>query len=180
MTTTYINEADLELAYRLLMPQNRLICALAERTGLRIGDVLSLRTDQLRPRVTVRESKTGKRRRIYIPAGLLAEIRAQAGPDWAFPGAPGSKSGHKTRQAVWADIKRAQRAIRAPGVWAPHSLRKSYAVDLYRRTGDLAAVSRALNHDDPAVTALYALADHLSAQRVPPRRRGTRAKGHTG
>lgn len=180
MTTTYISDDDLQLAYRLLMPQNRLICALAERTGLRIGDVLSLRTDQLKPRVTVREAKTGKRRRIYIPAGLLAEIKAQAGPDWAFPGAPGSKSGHKTRQAVWADIKRAQRAIRAPGVWAPHSLRKSYAVDLYRRTGDLAAVSRALNHDDPAVTALYALADHLSAQRVPPRRRGTRAKDHTG
>jgi integrase len=156
----------------LLTPANRLACQLALHTGLRISDVLSLRSDQLRPRVIIREAKTGKSRRITIPAGLLAAIKAQAGPEWAFPGRPGSATGHRTRQAVWADIKRAAKAARFKGCAAPHSLRKVAAVRDFRQHG-LEHTQRMLNHEDTATTMLYALADHLAAQRGPqsPKRR---------
>lgn len=148
----------------LLMPSNRLACQLALHTGLRINDVLSIRTEQLRPRLTVREHKTGKGKRITIPKQLLSSIREQAGETWAFPGRDPSK--HRTRQAVWADIKRAQRALRLPDNIGPHSLRKTYAVRKFTANGgDLAAVQRALNHSDVAVTMLYAMADHLTRQR---------------
>lgn len=164
MRTEFIDGQELELVLALLMPQNRLICQLALVTGLRIGDVVGLRADQLKPRPTIVEAKTKKSRRIYIPADLLRRIQAQAGKTWAFPGAkPGQ---HKTRQAVWHDIKRAAKACRCNVNVAPHSLRKVYAVRNYHRTGDLRAVQRALNHDDQAVTMLYALADHLSRQRA--------------
>lgn len=46
----------------------------------------------------------------------------------------------------------------------PHSARKIFAVDLYRRTGDLEAVRKALNHSDQAVTMLYAMADELTTR----------------
>lgn len=174
VTTNYITDDDLGVVYRLLMPQNRLICMLAERTGLRISDVLDLKTADLKERMTVKERKTGKSRRISIAPDLLEAIRAQAGPVWAFPGAPGSKTGHKTRQAVWRDLKRAQRALRLPENLGPHSLRKVYAVKAMRRTGDLGKVQRLLNHNDPAVTLLYALADHVARQQ--PRRPLTRYK----
>ena len=163
MRTEYIDGQELELVLALLMPQNRLICQLAITTGLRIGDVCSLRTEQLKPRPTVTEAKTKKSRRIYIPADLLRRIKAQAGKDWAFPGAKDGQ--HKTRQAVWHDIKRAAKACRCPQNIGPHTLRKVYAVRKFQATGDLGAVQRALNHDDQAVTMLYALADHLSQQR---------------
>lgn len=145
------------------MPSNRLACQLALHTGLRINDVLSIRTEQLRPRLTVREHKTGKGKRITIPKQLLASIREQAGETWAFPGRDPAK--HRTRQAVWSDIKRAQRALRLPDNIGPHSLRKTYAVRKFASSGDLAAVQQALNHSDIAVTMLYAMADHLTKQR---------------
>ena len=161
-TTQWIPDDDMDVVLALLMPGNRIACQLAIHTGLRISDVLRIKTDQLAPRITVREAKTGKSRRISVPRRLLDRIRDQAGPYWAFPSPRGE--GHRTRQAVWADIKRAQRAIRLPANIGPHSLRKSYAVRMYDRTHDLAAVQRALNHTDPAVTMLYAMADHLAQQ----------------
>lgn len=157
----------------LLMPQNRLIMQLAIHTGLRIGDILALRSDQLRPRVTIREAKTGKSRRISIPAKLLRAIQDQAGEVWAFPGRDPERP--KTRQAVWADVKRAAAAMRLPNSIGTHTARKIYAVRKMAATGgNLAAVQQALNHSDMAVTMIYAMADHLTKQRrgEPGRRRG--------
>lgn len=155
------------------MPQNRLIMQLAIHTGLRVGDVINLHSDQLKPRVTVKERKTGKGKRITIPAQLLRAIKAQAGEVWAFPGRDPEKP--KTRQAVWKDVKRAAAAMRLPVNVGPHTMRKVYAVrKLAASGGDLAAVSRALNHSDMAVTLIYAMADHLTkqARQGPGRRRG--------
>lgn len=165
MRTEYIEGQELELVLALLMEQNRLICELALQTGLRIGDVVSLPADKLIQRPTIKEKKTGKSRRIYIPEDLLRRIKAQSDGVWAFPGA--KEGQHKTRQAVWADIKRAAKACRLPSNIGPHSLRKAYAVRKFQDTGgDLRAVQKALNHDDQSVTMLYAMADHLSRQRA--------------
>ena len=92
---------------------------------------------------------------------------AQAGKVWAFP-SPRS-GGHKTRQAVWADVKRAQKAFRLPQNIGTHSARKVYAVRLMERYGDIARVRRALNHSSNSVTAIYAMADQLLAAK---RKRG--------
>lgn len=166
MTADYITDDDLEVVLTLLMPQNRLICQVALHTGLRIGDVVGLRADQLKRRFTVRESKTGKAKRVSLTADLLRRVQAQAGPVWAFPSpSDSSQTGHKTRQAVWADIKRAGKAMRLKRNVTPHTLRKVYAVRKYAETGDLSAVQKALNHDDVAVTMLYALADAVAARR---------------
>lgn len=135
--------------------------------------MVNLHSDQLKPRVTVKERKTGKGKRITIPAQLLRSIKAQAGEVWAFPGRDPEKP--KTRQAVWKDVKRAAAAMRLPVNVGPHTMRKVYAVrKLAASGGDLAAVSRALNHSDMAVTLIYAMADHLTkqARQGPGRRRG--------
>ena len=89
----------------------------------------------------------------------LAQLRAQAGEDWVFPGRNPAK--HRTRQAVWADVKRAARAFRLPQNVGPHSFRKVYAVELLRKYGDLERVRRALNHGSYTTTMVYAMADRL-------------------
>ena len=91
---------------------------------------------------------------------MRRDILDQAGRTWAFPGAR-DQAKHRTRQAVWADLKRAARALRLDANVSPHSMRKCYAVDLMDRTGDLQCVQEALSHEDQATTLLYALADHL-------------------
>lgn len=171
MRTEFINDQDLELALALLMPQNRLIMQVALHTGLRISDVVELKAEQVGQRFTVKERKTGKSRRVSLPMNLRQRIMEQAGEVWAFPGRKGSALGHKSRQAVWQDIKRASKAMRLPANIGTHTARKVFAVRKYQRTGDLSAVQRALNHDDIAVTMVYAMADHLQRQQVKERTR---------
>lgn len=168
MRTEYLLQNEVERVLMLLMPANRLVMRVVLHTGLRISDVLALKTGQLGPRFWVRESKTGKAKMVGLPAPLLEDIKAQAGPVWAFPGA--KKGSHRTRQAVWADIKRAARACRLPQNIGTHSGRKYYAVELMKKYGELEKVRRALNHRYESVTMIYAMADHLLKQKY--KRRG--------
>lgn len=154
MRTDALKRDDIGVLLRLLMPTNALVIETALQTGLRVGDVLALRTDRLKQRLTVREQKTGKSRRVYLSADLLRRLQAQAGAVWVFPNALDPVRRHRCRQTVWKDLKRAARALRVDYNVAPHSCRKSYAVDLYRREG-FAAVQKVLQHDNPATTMIY-------------------------
>lgn len=71
-----------------LMPANRLVMECCMATGLRVGDVLALKTADVQhgPRMTVREQKTGKSRRVYWPAELRLRMLQQAGRVWVFEG----------------------------------------------------------------------------------------------
>lgn len=161
MRTDYIDQDALQLILGALMPANALACRVSLATGLRIGDVLRLRADQIRKqRFTIREEKTGKSRRIYLPKRLWRELQANAGEIWVFPGRDPMK--HRTRQAVWCDLKRAQKFFRISANIGAHSMRKIAAVELFKKTGDLFAVQEFLNHDRETTTMIYALADAMS------------------
>ena len=143
------------------MPENALCVEVMLRTGLRVSDVLSIRTEQLcKSGFTVEESKTGKHKRVRLPVSLLERLRAQAGAVYVWEHAKDPQR-HRTRQAVWTDIKRAAKAMRVKLCVAPHSARKSYACALYRRTGDIELVRHKLAHDRLEVTVLY-LMDEIS------------------
>ncbi len=163
MITAYIDKVALDHILAALMPSNALACRVSLATGLRIGDVLQLRPEQLqKQRFTIREEKTGKSRRIHLPKDLWKGLQDHAGKYWVFPGRDPRK--HRTRQAVWADVKRARKAFRMKENVSPHSMRKIAAVEEFRRTGDLKRVQLYLNHDNLAVTMIYAMADVLAQQ----------------
>lgn len=169
MRSTYISRPEMGHILAALMPDNRRVMRLAMYTGLRVGDCLAIKTADLKYRMTVRESKTGKTRRVCIPRDLLAELEANAGRIWVFEGRTDPRK-HRTRQAVYKDVKRVSRMYQRahsirPGQVSPHSARKLAAVEAYH-AGGMAAAQRLLNHSDPAVTALYALSD-LVAERPP-------------
>lgn len=157
MRTEYLIEKEVERVLDLLTYDNRLVMRVLLHTGLRIGDVLQLRPEQLRPNFWITEQKTGKRRQVGLPEPLLTDLRRAAGKTWVFPGADPTK--HRTRQAVWKDVKRAAAALRLTANAAPHSARKVYAVELLRKYGDMERVRRALNHGGLEVTLVYAMAD---------------------
>ena len=48
MTVNYLLHEQLSKILMLLMPTNRLVCEVQLHTGLRISDVLNLRSDELR------------------------------------------------------------------------------------------------------------------------------------
>jgi integrase len=158
LRTDWISENDMALVLRLLSPANALVAQVALHTGLRVSDVLGLRSEQIaKNRVTVRELKTKKSRRIYIPEKLRQALEKQSGTVYVFEHAKDPER-HRTRQAVWKDIKRAAWALRIDQNVAPHSCRKIYAVEYYKLHG-LEATRRKLGHESQAVTLIYLLSE---------------------
>lgn len=157
MKTEYLLQREVDLVLSALTDSNRLVMRTALVTGLRVGDVLALKPDRLKPHFWVTEQKTGKKRQVGLPEPLLSDLKKNAGKDWVFPGRNPRK--HRTRQAVWKDVKRAAEAFRLPQNVGPHSARKVYAVELLKKYGDIDRVRRALNHSSESVTMIYAMAD---------------------
>lgn len=157
MKTEYLFDKEVDRVLALLTPENRLVLRTCLATGLRVSDVLALTPGQLKSHFWVTEQKTGKRRQVGLREPLLSDLKKAAGKDWVFPGRDPRK--HRTRQAVWKDVKRAAAALRLAQNVGPHSVRKVYAVELLHKYGDIAKVQKALNHSNAAVTLVYAMAD---------------------
>lgn len=161
--TSYATPAQMGHILAAMMPTNALVVRVCMRTGLRVSDVLELKTAQLRPRQTVRERKTGKTRRVVWSRQLYEEMLQQAGRIWVFE-CRTDPTRHRTRQAVYKDIRHVAAMYQRTGaisrrqVIGTHTARKVAAVDAYHR-GGLPAAQRLLNHSDPGITLLYALAD---------------------
>lgn len=161
--TSYASREQMGHILAALMPPNALIVRVCMQTGLRISDVLELKTATLKPRQTVREKKTGKTRRVIWTAPLYKQMQAQAGRVWVFECRTDPLK-HRTRQAVYKDIKRAARTFQRSGAISKsqnvgtHTARKYAAVTAYQR-GGMKAAQKMLNHSDPMITRLYALAD---------------------
>lgn len=171
MRTKAIKPDAMDVVLRLLTPQNANVCRVCLAHGLRVGDALQLRTEQLRQsKITLREQKTGKRRVIVLSEQLRQQLFRYAGRVFVFPSRC-DEYRHRTRQAVWKDLRRAARALRLSGGLGTHSMRKTYAVRKYAACGDIRTVQRLLNHGDSAVTALYIMADYVHARGEPSEQR---------
>lgn len=177
--SSWADDAMMELILGAMMPANRLALEVSDATGLRIDDVLALKTETIQrtARPYVRDSKTAKRHRVYIPAQLREAMLSQAGRLYVWEHRTDWER-HRTRQAVYKDMMHAVRVFRRNGAIdhdahpSPHSMRKRAAVRTYRRAG-LEAAAALLQHspNDAAVTMLYALADVEQHPRKKRRKR---------
>lgn len=169
MRSDFVNEDFFRALLAAMTPPNRYALLVSATTGLRIDDVLSLKTEQIKKqRFTVTEKKTGKKRRVRLSDELLFKILSQSSEVWAFPGRLKPNLAHRTRQAVYKDLKRVADFFGVPDsiVLSPHSARKIYAVSEYRRTCDIKRVQELLNHSSEAVTMVYAMSDFLSEKKI--------------
>ena len=165
MRTEWLPKGEMEVILRALSPENRLACEISLATGLRINDVLALTPEKVRKqRFTLREEKTGKTRRIRLPIELVNRALALSGQHYVFEHRLNGRR-HRTRQAVFKDLKKACANFGIKKNIAPHSLRKIYAVEEYELTGDLKKVQKLLNHSNEAVTMLYAMANSVRKKR---------------
>lgn len=166
MRSEWIPKGDFEMILAALTPENRLACEVSLATGLRINDVLALTPDKVRKqRFTVYEQKTGKARRVRLPADLVGRCLACSGQHYVFQHRLNGRY-HRTRQAVWKDLKKTAERFNVRKNITPHSARKEYAVEEFERCGgDLKRVQQLLCHSSEAVTALYAMANILNKRR---------------
>jgi integrase len=149
-------------------PRTRTLYATAICTGLRIGELLALRwqdVDLASGRLTVRESKTdaGTGRDVDLWVELREELATfKGGARWAKPGDlvfPTATGRADTRSNV---AKRLQRAVQRanallaadgraqiPQELSPHSLRRTFASFLYCRGETPVYVMQQMGHSDP-------------------------------
>ena len=141
--------------------------AVALETGLRIGDIVALPAEALRGnKLKYTAAKTGKEGEAELTSELSQQLKRGRNGKWLFPSPYKHGETHLSRQAAWKRIKAAaKRGEVAPEGMSPHSMRKTFAVELYARKG-LAEVQRALQHTRVDVTEIYALADFLSAEKA--------------
>lgn len=162
MRSDWVSDDTIGLVLQALMPANQLAIETSLRYGMRIGDVLSMRRiDVEKGSFTYKEEKTGKTRRIRLSEKFQLRLLGQAGRIYIFEHRLDVRK-HRTRQAVYKDIRRASKAFRLKAHISPHSARKIYAVDCFRKYGDIKKIQKLLNHSDEAVTMIYALADQLN------------------
>lgn len=98
-----------------------------------------------------------------LPIELLRRIDEQAGILYAFPGRDDFRK-HRTRQAVYIDIKKAARKFNIKLNLTPHSLRKNYAVYLKNEGYTFEQIQKLLNHTDITTTLIYVLSDELNVK----------------
>lgn len=160
MRSAYYDKDNIAVILSLLTPSNALALEVSLYTGLRITDVLNLKTSVISERFTVQEQKTGKRRVVRLSRSLVDRCVKAGGSVFVFPNRLNGRK-PRTRQAVFKDLKRACGLLRVRENLTPHSMRKIYAVEEYKKYGSIAKVMKLLNHDNEAVTMLYCMADQL-------------------
>lgn len=165
MRSRYLTDNEIAVLRSKMSPSEWLPVRVSLETGLRVGDVVKIRPDDIRGNfLHYTAEKTGKAGKVKIKNSLAKTLaHAGLGEKWCFP-SPKDREKHITRQAVWARVKRAatRGGVDLCGV-SPHSLRKVFAVKLYTAEG-LKAVQQALQHSNLATTELYTLSDWTSGE----------------
>lgn len=141
--------------------RNLCLCRSMLEVGLRASEAVSLKPEHLNMmscRLIVREGKGAKDRTLWINPSLRDEIgrwlERRVESRWLFPTRFGTRI--KTsylrrmvkRQARKAQVQEWERV-------SPHTLRHTFATDLYRETKDLRLVQKALGHSSIKTTQIY-------------------------
>ncbi|MBV6459594.1 MAG: Tyrosine recombinase XerD [Fimbriimonadaceae bacterium] len=148
--------------------RDRLIVELLYGAGLRVSELVGLRTEHYRRDEAVLEvhGKGGKVRFVPLPRETTAFLEgylASARPHLAkSPSAfllLGDRGQPLSRQGVFNRIRKWSVEAGIERKASPHTLRHSYAVDLLKGGADLRAVQELLGHASIATTQIYTQLD---------------------
>jgi len=146
------------------------VCRLMGVALLRVSDAISLRySDVQRGVLSIKEQKTGKEKKVKLPASILAMIekRRKAYPKdtyiFAGKGNRCKKDTPISRVYVSASIKAVAEVLGIEGTISAHSFRKYGATQVLANTNDLAQVTELLNHSSFKSTKVYLQLDVESA-----------------
>lgn len=144
-------------------PQFRVVLRLTYHCGLRIGEAVSLRVQDIKAEqghLHLRDTKGGKERCVPITSGMIDELRAHwkthRHPVLLFP------SCHRADAQECLDPTSIQKAVQLareevhlPDWVTPHTLRHSYATHLLEEGVPLLLISQFLGHEFIETTTIY-------------------------
>ena len=159
--------ADIKSIKKLITdnPRNHLLFVLGINNGLRVGDLLKLKINDVRKlkpgqSIVIRECKTGKNNILMINKTVYKALRIfleNAGPDdGEYLFASRKTKRPLTIQSVNALVKKWAREINLSGNYGAHTLRKTFGYIQRTEFGvGFEVLSKRFNHTSPAVTMRY-------------------------
>jgi len=153
-----------------------MLLLLGFNTSLRIGDICQLRVCDVlnKERVRVVAEKTGKLSNIKLQADVQKRLNALlAGRDEdeyilcsrQSSGKTGSKK-PISRQRAFGIIKEIAKRADFQEHAGCHTMRKTFAYELYQSTGDLSLVQKVLNHSSQMETLRYIGLDQMAVDKA--------------
>jgi len=144
----------------LLKKSNRdyILFVLGINTGMRISDMLRLRVrDILGNCIVIKEKKTGKVNRFYVPSHICNEMQTFVQDleydDFLFCGRNGTAV-PITRQRAYGVLRDAARIVGLREI-GTHTMRKTFGYHFYKQTKDVVMLMQIFNHSDASVTLRY-------------------------
>lgn len=164
-----LTDVEIGLVANILSPRDRLLFLIGIKTGFRLTELLSIRIQdvykhgQVVSELAIKASKTDEYRRVPLHPLVREEIakylpfRLSKGGYFLFLG---EGLNPLSRSQAWNVLKRASDLLKLQGKVATHSMRKSFAVNVYKRLGyDLVRTQKALGHKSILSTIAYLPAD---------------------
>jgi len=132
-------------------------------TGLRLAEVTALKwrdLDLTTGKLMVRQGKGHKDRTLWVAEADIDRLRSlrerqakEAGKcEHVFTTLAGKPLGHRYVQRM---VARYARKAGIEKAITPHTLRHSFATDLYRQTSKIRLVQKVLGHSDLSTTMIY-------------------------
>lgn len=152
-----IDKTTKEQFARNLNRKYNLIFRIGCATGLRISDIVRMEKSILTIKEpTIREQKTNKSKRIYIPKKLRNELieYSKKNDKYIFESSA-SDSGHISRQAVWKHFKLIAKKLNIDTNIGTHTMRKNHARMLLDKGKKYTYIKNKLNHSHLSDTLLY-------------------------
>jgi len=139
--------------------RNYMMFILGINTGLRIGDLLKLKVNDVKERthIVLREQKSGKAKRFMINDRLKQEIdkyiQGMADDDYLFQSQKGDNRPISRVQA-YRILNGAAERIGLESI-GTHTLRKTFGYWHYQQYKDVALLQDLFNHSAPSITLRY-------------------------
>lgn len=151
--------------------KHRALFALVYSAGLRVGEVVRLRVEDLdeeRGQIWVRGGKGRKDRCTLLSEVALQTVKAYRKSyrpeNWLFPGLNGGR--HLSVRSVQKVMERTKKKIDIPQQATVHTLRHSFATHLLENGTDLRYIQELLGHNNPKTTQIYTHVSRRELRRI--------------
>lgn len=136
--------------------RNVLLFKIGISTGLRVGDIVKIRIEDVKGRSTfhVQEGKTRKVREVYlddIMRSIADYLEGMPEEGYLFPSA---KGGHITTTQAYRVLAKAADLLGWDYI-GTHTMRKTFGYHYYKKTNDIVTLSEILNHSSQQITRRY-------------------------
>ncbi len=139
--------------------RNYLLFVLGINTGLRIGDMLKLKVEDVRNKthIILNEQNTGKSKKIFINSVLRNALDKYIGNmsdhEYLFQSRNGTNQ-PLSRSHSYRILNRAGKKVGLDSIGC-HSTRKTFGYHHYQKHKDIALLQQLFNHSAPSVTLDY-------------------------